>query len=238
MKRIFVTMMVVLAVMSQVAPSSARTPYSEATLEGAWGFFEEFRVGDRYGTSIGVVRFDGQGACTIRWITNGGMYAEATESEGECEYTLERSGMGTLTGAGTSDYRLAIAQRGRAVVFIHDEAGTVGQGEMRRMPREAVTPHALAGRWSDIHPAELGGVYETSIGTMEFDGVESCQGKFRVNGGAIQRPRDEQIKCAYEVGPDGFGSVSFGDLFVVTRNHVFMIHSAAFNVGWSRLTRI
>ena len=238
MKRVLVTMTVVLAVLSQVLPSSARTPYSEATIEGAWGFFEEFRVGDRYGTSIGVVRFDGRGACTMKWITNGGATTEVTESEGDCEYTLERSGMGTLTGAGTSDYRIAIGQRGRAIFFIHDEAGTVGQGEMRRVPAEAVTPQHLAGRWSDIHPAELGGVYETSLGTIRFDGVDSCRGDFRVNGGAVQRPRDETLRCSYEVGADGLGSLSAGDLFVVTRSHVFLIHGAAFNVGWSRLTRI
>ncbi|HWC13277.1 MAG TPA: hypothetical protein VG929_01625 [Actinomycetota bacterium] len=238
MRRIIIVLISLVAMAGSV-PTQAHTGYSVSSLRGRWGFFEEFRVGDKYGTSVGIVRFDGAGGCKVEQVTNGGTKAEAVEQETDCTYTLRRGGRGTITGAPTAPYSFSIAEHGKAIVFIHDQAGVVGHGEMRPTGPGRLGPQSIAGRWSFIHPAELGGVYETSTGTYRFDGLGECFGKFRVNGGAVHRPRDESFRCTYDVERDGRGQTSVDHLVVVdSGTRIYLIHGAAFNVGWAELTRL
>lgn len=239
MRRVL-TVLISIVVLAGAVPTQAHTGYTLASLKGRWGFFEEFRTGDRYGTSVGVVRFDGAGNCTIEQVTNGGTTTQATEYQTDCTYTLERGGRGTLTGGQIADYAISLADHGTKIIFIHNEERVVGRGEMRPVGTGAVQAEDLTGRWALIHPAEVGGLYETSIGIYRFDGVEECSGEFQVNGGASTRPRGESAKCTYQVASDGLGELSSGDRFVVTDggSFIYLIHGAPYNVGWAELTRV
>lgn len=238
MRRVIIVVISVIALAGSV-PTQAHTGYSVSSLKGRWGFFEEFRFGDRYGTSVGLIRFDGAGNCKVEQVTNGGTTTEPTEQNADCTYAVLPGGRGTITGMPTADYSFTLGEHGEKLVLIHDREGLVGHGEMRPTGPGALGEHTIAGRWSFIHPAELGGVYETSVGIYRFDGLGKCSGAFRVNGGAMARPRDEGARCSYQVRRDGRGSVGSDEIVVVdSGRRIYLIHGVALNVGWADLTRL
>lgn len=118
-------------------PGRAHTGYSERSLEGAWGFIEEYRVGAAYGSAVGIFFFDGKGACHATFTEHGGFYATKAGSGKEvpCEYTVDKNGMGRVTG-GLVDIAFVITEHGQRMRYIHADdsvKGYYGSGEMERM---------------------------------------------------------------------------------------------------------
>ncbi len=221
--------------------ATAHRGISATTIEGAWGFFEEFRIGDRYGTSVGIARFDGEGGCTMSWTENGGAHANAAEFESECTYELGRGGRGSISGTSGGSYSFVVAAHGRQIYLMRSSRGSVGWGKMRRIGDVSVARTRIVGRWGEVHPGQVAGSYETSVGVWRFNDDRTCVGNFTVNGGLRQTgAAEERARCEYTIEADGRGTMTTGDYFVVTDSGegIFWMHGASANVGWGEMLRI
>ena len=220
--------------------AGAHRGFSPASIKGRWGFFTEYERANRYGTSVGIVRFDGRGNCTVQGIENGGDAPQGTTYEGSCSYTLGRRGRGQLASDELPDLAFHLSEHGRAIVFILAERGDLGWGEMRPMGRGPFDASIMAGRWSEIHPARFAEMGDMTVGFIRFDGVDECRMRYVENGPFTTPATVHKLGCSYEIAPTGWGTINGSDHLVVTNGgqRAYYMHGQPGNVGWGEFTRL
>lgn len=240
MRRVIAGSIVVGGLLVGMVPSQAHTGLGVGSLEGRWGFVEEFVIAEAYGNSIGVITFDGKGGCAVEGVQNGGDAPEGRTLEGSCTYTLGRSGRGTITSPDLPDLAFALGEHGEAAFLMRSEAQQLGWGEMRPLVASAPNERTIRGRWAWVHPAELAGVRDMTVGVLSFDGLGQTWMRYWENGGPNQNgARDVRARLDYTV--DRSGWVEMGsDLLLITGDgdRMYFMHTTTGNVGWGLLTKV
>lgn len=240
MRRYIVVLIAIGGLLLGGLPGQAHTGWSEGSVKGRWGFVEEFVIAESWGTSIGVIKFDGVGGCTMEGFTNGGDAPEGRAFDASCKYTLGRGGRGTITSSELPDFVFVIGEHGAAAYLMRSERQELGWGEMRPMIDSRPDATTIRGRWAWVHPAEIAGVKDMTLGMMWFDGVGESSERYWENGGPNQNgARDLTARFDYTVRGSGWVDVG-SDLLLITGDgdRMYFMHTTPGNVGWGMLTKM
>lgn len=203
--------------------SAASATYSKASIAGTWTWSLDGSLGVRYRfAQIGIATFDGKGGCTIALKENSGVNGAYDHNSDECTYDVSKTGMGTMEYSldGEAGAASIAVGKGEIRVAIPDEA-TVGGGILKR--HRAMDLGDLKGSWSFSYGGSIFGERIAGAGVMSFDGAGKCSQAITYNYGTGEQVTESE-SCIYEIGEDGFGSVTMsydngtgGDFFFIPR---------------------
>ena len=138
-RRIIAASVVLTVILASVGSTSASNKnFSERSLRGAWPFSASGTVGGAQAAAVGIITFDGAGACTtVARLNVGGAVSSLTSTT--CSYTVNADGTGAITSTfpglpQTFLTDLVIVERKEEFLFIiSDSAGaTVASGVSKR----------------------------------------------------------------------------------------------------------